>query len=624
MAGFAFVASRTGRPAEATTISRMAEAAPHRGPGRVNRGDGGGAAAAAQGGGVATATDAAGRLIVADTRLDDLATFARSLGHAPGSIDDPALILEAYERWGDHCVDHLLGDFAFVIWDAPRARVFAARDIFGMRPLFYSVTADHVLAASEIAQILEAPGVPRRLDERSVLASLVGNAQSPRWTHFQSVRRLRPGHILQIDERSARTSEYWRPPDRASDRQAPGTEYAAELRSLLAVAVRDRMTGPDAPGLMLSGGVDSASIAASAARLTADEPSLPTLATYSFAYDRFPECDERVVSDQVIARTGQTNTLVPTDDAFPLAGYPDHPPELNGPDLLQSHLVLRRAADLARDAGVSLLMSGHRADPLFSEAGFDYLGMLRADGPRAVWRQAGAQAQRHETGRRRVLYFDLARRTPAAVWPRYRWTRARDWLRRVVPGAAQRPPWIRPDAVAAHGLQRDAADAVTPSRLAGDARRRRHEAILQPRHAASAEYMERSFARAGIRYADPWSDRRIADWVLSVPPHRLNSDGVDKWVLREAMRGLLPEAARDGAFRANPGPFYEYGLLQGAESTVRTLLTNPLTAQRGYVDADALLAAYERYQGGHWPGLPQWNAFWRWLAWERWLRTHDS
>lgn len=88
----------------------------------------------------------------------------------------------------------------------------------------------------------------------------------------------------------------------------------------------------------------------------------------------------------------------------------------------------------------------------------------------------------------------------------------------------------------------------------------------------SAEYLERRFARAGIRYADPWSDRRIADWVLSIPPHRITSGRADKWVLREAMRGLLPEFARSGAFRADPGPVYQYGLLEGAESAVRELL----------------------------------------------------
>ena len=134
--------------------------------------------------------------------------LARRLGHAAGSLDEAALVLEAYDRWDDRCAEGMLGDFAFVIWDAPRGEVFAARDLFGMRPLFYAVTPDGVFASSEIAQVLEAPGVPRRLDERSVVGSLVGQAQSPRWTQFEGVRRLRPGHVLRVDERGARTSRF--------------------------------------------------------------------------------------------------------------------------------------------------------------------------------------------------------------------------------------------------------------------------------------------------------------------------------------------------------------------------------------------------------------------------------
>ena len=78
--------------------------------------------------------------------------------------------------------------------------------------------------------------------------------------------------------------------------------------------------------------------------------------------------------------------------------------------------------------------------------------------------------------------------------------------------------------------------------------------------------MERLFARADVRYADPLSDRKIAEWVLSVPPGQITSEGRDKWVPQEAMRGLLPDGTRDGSFRANPGPIHEYGVLRGAES----------------------------------------------------------
>jgi asparagine synthase (glutamine-hydrolysing) len=622
MAGLTFVASRGARPVDDAVVAGMAAAAPHRGVSMPASAGASGAAAAALGNGAGVFRGDAGSLIVADTRLDNAAAIAASLGREGGDLDEAALILAAYDRWGEGCADRLLGDFAFVIWDARRSEVFAARDVLGMRPLYYTVTADRVLAASEIAQLLAVPGIARRVDERTVVASLIGRAQSPRWTHFEGVRRLRPGHMLRIDARGARTGAYWRPPHQSNDRELAGEEYAEELRLLIEAAVRARLGATAAPGLMLSGGIDSTSVAVTAAALRGGDPSVAALRTYSFAYDRFPDSDERAVSDRLVAATGQPNRLVPTDDAFPLAGYPGSAPDLDGPDVLLSHITMERTLSLARADGVELLMTGHRGDPLFGDGIVDYLGVLRARGPVALWRQAGAQAEREQKGRRAVLQRDLARRIPAAIWPSYRAVQARRWLRRVVPGGVPWSPWVRPEAVAAHGLRWGASDAVPRSTLAGEARRRRHDAIVAPHHALSAEYLERRFARAGIRYADPWSDRRIADWVLSIPPHRITSDGADKWVLREAMRGLLPEFARSGAFRADPGSVYTYGLLEGSESAVRELLTQPLTSERGYVDAAVLMAAYERYQGGHWPGLTEWNSFWRWVALERWLRIY--
>jgi asparagine synthase (glutamine-hydrolysing) len=193
----------------------------------------------------------------------------------------------------------------------------------------------------------------------------------------------------------------------------------------------------------------------------------------------------------------------------------------------------------------------------------------------------------------------------------------------VIPGGVQLPPWIHPEALAQHELAHAAGAAVPASRLAGEARRRRHESIIATNHATSAEYLERLFARSGIRYADPWSDRRLADWVLAIPTQRITVDGTDKWVLREAMRGTVPDFARLATRASNPSTFYWYGVTEGAADAVRELLSEPRTAARGWVDAGELERAYARYQDGTWPGLLEWGAFWRWLSIEQWLRAHD-
>ncbi len=643
MAGFAFASSRgssidprptdqraTGRTAgdQRSIVERMAAGAPHRGEATIRSSRNGVATAAAlderRGSvGAGIATDAAGRLIVADTRLDERDALGRRLGLDPTGADDATLILAAFARWGDGCADELRGDFAFVIWDPTQGEVFAARDLFGMRPLFYAATPGRLLAASEVAQILGSGELERRVDERSVLAALTGRTQSPAWTLFAGVRRLRPGHILRADRERVRTRPFWRPPRRAEDRLPSGEAYAAELKAVVDTSVRDRLIAVERPGLLLSGGIDSTSVAATAAELRARDPALPALTTYSFGYDGFPGADERSVSGPLTQLTGQANVVIAAGDAFPLAEVAGAP-DLDGPEFLQSHALMRRTFERARADGVDLVMTGHRGDSLFGDGIFDYLGVLRSRGVGATWGQIRRQAAREGTGPRAVVMRDLVRRVPAAVWPRSRARRLRGRLRDLAPGGVTRPPWIRAEAIAAHGLDPAPADAVPISTLAGDARRRRHEAVLLPSQTASTEYLERLCAQAGIRYADPWSDRRLADWVLAVPPHRVTVDGTDKWVQREAMRGTVPDFARDGRLGAHPTSFYQFGILEGAESTIRALLEAPVTADRGWVDAAELRAAYERYRTGAWPGLLEWNAFWRWATLEQWLRVHGG
>jgi asparagine synthase (glutamine-hydrolysing) len=131
--------------------------------------------------------------------------------------------------------------------------------------------------------------------------------------------------------------------------------------------------------------------------------------------------------------------------------------------------------------------------------------------------------------------------------------------------------------------------------------------------------MERVFARAGLQYGDPWSDRRIAEFILSIPAHVLSPAGREKWLLREAMRGILPEQARDGSFSANPGPSYERGMFERGVEAGRALLATPRTEELGLIDGGEARAVYERMivEGPY--DYRAWGALWRLMAVEMFL-----
>ena len=124
--------------------------------------------------GAAPLTEFQGVAIAADARLDDPAQLREALGLKPRDSDaaDAALILRAYLRWGRSCVERLYGDFAFVVWDAPRRRLFCARDALGARPFHYALNAQRFAFATALESVLAAPGVGAEIDERRVSAHL--------------------------------------------------------------------------------------------------------------------------------------------------------------------------------------------------------------------------------------------------------------------------------------------------------------------------------------------------------------------------------------------------------------------------------------------------------------------
>jgi asparagine synthase (glutamine-hydrolysing) len=566
-------------------------------------------------------------LVVADARLDNRRDLAGELGcpHLASRRDDGALVLEAYRRWGEAFADRFVGDFAVVIWDESRRLLVAARDPGGLRPLVYRVEPERILLASEAKQVLAVPGVPSDPHAARLVAMLAGSAGRPGWTYYEGVERLAPGCTLVVDEHGTRVRPRATPGIPDPERGLSFEECARELSGHLTEAVRARLEVGGTPGLLLSGGLDSTAIAGVAGSLRRAGVAAADLRTYSFAFRELPECDERGVSDLVAAEYGFPTVPVPGDGAWPLAGYPDHGPDRDGPDRFRSHVLHERALDLARSDGVTLLMSGQRGDTLVGANVVDYLGRLRAEGPRAFWADVSMHSRRTGRSRLAVAGRYVVKRLPAAMLSDQR-LRA---LRRLVQiGAGARAPWpawVRRDAIARYGI-RDVIEQDQPrSPLSGSGRRYRHRLLLDPQVARNAEALEGQCARAGLRYADPWADARLARFVLGVPQYLVTPAGEPKGLLREAMRGVLPEAARVLAKKSSPQPAYERGLLDRARTTVWTLIEGSRAAARGFVDERVLRTTYARYLVTKAPiAEREWRVFWRFLDVEDWLRRfHD-
>ena len=247
--------------------------------------------------------------IVMDGRLDDREALVRrldaELGRPFTAASDAELVLSAYERWGAECVSYLLGDFSFCLWDAGIREMFCARDHLGVKPLYYARVGTTLILSNVLHSIRRHPHVSARLDDYAVGDLLLVSAcMYPARTSFADIARVPPAHTLRCSMSSPaeRVERYWSLTPRDELRLRDPREYIDAYASVLETVVRDRLR--DAPvGILLSGGLDSSSVAAAAVGVFGDDAS-DRLRAYTFVYDTVAEDEERKYSSVVARHLG--------------------------------------------------------------------------------------------------------------------------------------------------------------------------------------------------------------------------------------------------------------------------------------------------------------------------------
>jgi len=213
----------------------------------------------------------------------DVRPGLEAAGHRYRTRSDTETIVHAYEQWGDACVEHLRGMFAFAIWDAPRRRLLLARDRLGVKPLYWAQAGNRLLFGSEIKSILASGLVRGEADESRLPELLSTRYLSGDETLFKGIHRLLPGHTLVFELGRVTTREYWDvPAGRGDERLAAISDEDAvrEFRQRLEEAVRIRLMADVPLGMFLSGGLDSSAIAALMAGMI-DRP----LQTFSVVFE---------------------------------------------------------------------------------------------------------------------------------------------------------------------------------------------------------------------------------------------------------------------------------------------------------------------------------------------------
>lgn len=463
--------------------------------------------------------------IVADARLDARKELIAELQGADRNVRSDApdcdLILHAYAAWGTTCVDRLQGDFSFALWDARHKQLFCARDHFGVKPFYYARLGEIVLCSNTLNCIRQHPAVSRRLNDLAIADFLlVDMIREPGATSFADIQRLPPAHVLSFEAGTVSVRRYWTLPVGDPLRHHRPSDCVDEFRELLDRAVADRLRA-DRVGVLMSGGLDSSTVAASAHRALGQNGAAGSLCAYTQVFESLIPHEERRYAG-LVAETLKIPIEFQASDETGLWKYehqgmgwpePVHAPWSDG---------LRQLRQVA--AGNRVALTGFGADPALSCLLSAHFSRLLKSGQ---IRRVLADALRYlaAQGRFSRLYVR---------------TRFRRWFasRKETPWY---PGWLNQDLEERFGLRerwKGLASMAAPNEAI---RRTAYEALVDAMWPALFEEYDCGVTGVPLEVRHPFFDLRLVNFLLALPALPWCSD---KELLREAARGVLPDAVR--------------------------------------------------------------------------------
>lgn len=520
------------------------------------------------------------------------------------SSGDTEVLLAAYVRWGAECLSRLRGMFAFAVWDRDRRELFLARDRFGIKPLYYGRVNGCFTFASEIKAIIAA-GATTTVNRETVAEYLTsGLTDQGEDTFFAGIRRLPAGNCMLVDAQGEirRISSYYRIEDRIRTelRDIDESAAVAVFRDKLTEAVGMHLRADVPVGMTMSGGVDSSALLALSCRLT---PDITHFRAYSFVSDdsRYSERDriEKALEGRGI--TMRFNQISPDRclELMDQTTYSQEAPFGGVPTIAMFDLYRQAKAD-----GTIVLLNGAGAD--------DYL--------------AGS--------RREVLIYlaELTRRGGGALLRREiegflaMWGGSRDDLEKaigsILGGGAK--------ALGADGTTPTCIRAVRPEfrrpadftiqangdeGLLRNALRYRLAAGKLPR---ALRFDDHNAMAASCEVRVPFLDHELVELAFSLPERLLVSAGCGKYILRQALNGLVPEEIRIAPKHNIQSPQREWLKQEPFRSLVLRVLDEPVDLVREAVDMVVARAAYQAYLGGDDANS---NFIWQWLSLDAWSRA---
>ncbi len=537
---------------------------------------------------------------VGDVRLDNRGEISVLVtGSTRFDGPDLALVLQAIRSHGPSIIAHLLGDFVFVVWLPSARRLIAARDATGVKPLYYAAKGDLFAVSSSSSLLADGEDYDVEYIADYLGDGITSFSRSP----FAGVSALPTGTMLLHENGRLTVTRFWSPEAFPVDGQRSRRveEDCDHFLALFADSLRLRIGSRSDVWALLSGGLDSSSIVCLAHQLSVQGRVPTELAGAVTAIDTLGDGDERPYVDAVVGHCHIRHEVVADTWLWQEDGLP--PPVTDTPSPQYPFFARdRRLAELVRHGGGRVLLSGLGADHYLTGTPLFIADLVAGGSFRSACRAA----------------FDWATSTRTSFWRSF-W---RYGLLPLLPGPAYRRltrlrdtsvPWIRPSFARHFDLQ---SRSLT-WRVAAAPRGRKYQADIALATGVLGFGYDASVLFTSFDLRCPFLYRPLLEFCLALPPALRTRPKASKWILRQTMRGILPEEVRTRTGKGSVDGRIQWSLVR-AMPRIAWLLTDPIVADMGWVEPRRLwaaLAEVTRGDGSHCAAIL------RTLALETWLRV---
>ena len=602
MCGIAVVIGLNGRSVERTAVERMAKSLFHRGPD-----DGGFYVEGAVGMGfrrlsILDLSEAGHQPMISQDgqyvlvfngeifNYVELREELRQLGYQFRSSGDSEVLLAAYREWGRECLSRLNGMWAFVIYDRRNRRIFGSRDRFGVKPLYYSRSPAVIQFASEI-KALRASGYHRpEINWRTASKFLLeGRLDSQGETFYEGIEQIPPGSGFEVElDGTWHEWSFWSldslPKNGVSD---PAENFA----DLFEDSVRIRMRSDVPVGVCLSGGLDSTAIICAAARHRDESGGAQPEFLQAFCYMAKEFDESKYIADTLTQTHAQLRQLETSpaelwNDLHKVLWFQDEP--VHTMTAVVGYQLMR----LASSSGIRVVLNGQGADETiggYSSYFQDYwVSLLQQGRVGAAWQSVTAYTNAHG-GNARVRMMEAASR--CLSWELYRIGAYRRWAQTRRQARLRQNPWFSAD-LTQHFINED----VPPSSAALSSSLK--QSVVSAPLPLYLRIEDRNSMAHSVEARLPFLDYRLVSFVHGLPDDWKVRGPWNKYVLREGMRGRIPESVRSRVDKMGFPTASKKWFAHDLYEPLRDILGSRAVRERGIYHAGSLIADLDRHRRG--------------------------